>query len=214
MDDASRRTYAENTVINGSVRPKRYSFSFFLMLLFAACLVFTGFTEYKAESAAVSQEDLQQMYRKAQENSKAAVSFSIPAGFYQEDQMDLTDGPQAGRQYLPARTAVGTGGLFAGICRNGRKRRISKAGPSAVRQLQPESGGQIREAVRPEGIRQKEQNHRIYINNQDWPNNNQKLYAYFPKDGAYEEGTVRDGRWRWLPHDMDVLEASLPPLEE
>lgn len=44
----------------------------------------------------------------------------------------------------------------------------------------------------------------IYINNQDWPNNNQKLYAYFPEDGVYEEGSVRDGRWRWLPHDMDA----------
>ncbi len=44
----------------------------------------------------------------------------------------------------------------------------------------------------------------IYINNQDWPNNNQKLYAYFPEDGVYEEEGVRDGRWRWLPHDMDV----------
>ena len=43
----------------------------------------------------------------------------------------------------------------------------------------------------------------IYINNWDWPNNNYKLYRYFPASGeAYGSG-VYDGRWRWLLHDTD-----------
>lgn len=42
----------------------------------------------------------------------------------------------------------------------------------------------------------------IYINNWEWPQSNEKLYAYFPNDGKYGEG-VRDGRWRFLIHDMD-----------
>lgn len=45
--------------------------------------------------------------------------------------------------------------------------------------------------------------HNIYISNWDWPQNNEKAFAYFPEDGVYEEGTVRDGRWRFLIHDTD-----------
>jgi len=44
----------------------------------------------------------------------------------------------------------------------------------------------------------------IYLNNKDWPNNNYKCYAYVPAKGeSYTEGTVFDGRWRYLVHDMD-----------
>lgn len=43
----------------------------------------------------------------------------------------------------------------------------------------------------------------IYLANNDWPNNNYKCYRYFPGEGeALGEG-VYDGRWRYLPHDMD-----------
>ena len=49
----------------------------------------------------------------------------------------------------------------------------------------------------------------IYIDNEDWPQNNYKCYRYYPdyKDGemypTQTDGTVFDGRWRYLPHDMD-----------
>lgn len=49
----------------------------------------------------------------------------------------------------------------------------------------------------------------IYLDNEDWPHNNYKCYRYYPapKDGEIypqkTEGTVFDGRWRYLPHDMD-----------
>lgn len=44
----------------------------------------------------------------------------------------------------------------------------------------------------------------IYICNKDWPHNNYKCYRYYaPKGEAYEEGTIYDGRWRFLLHDMD-----------
>lgn len=43
----------------------------------------------------------------------------------------------------------------------------------------------------------------IALNNWDWPNNNFKCYKYVPAEGeSYGEG-VFDGRWRFLPHDMD-----------
>lgn len=44
----------------------------------------------------------------------------------------------------------------------------------------------------------------IYLNNKDWPQNNYKCYAYVAADGeSYTEGTVFDGKWRYLLHDAD-----------
>ena len=43
----------------------------------------------------------------------------------------------------------------------------------------------------------------IYINNNDWPQNNYKCYRYYAaEDEAYGTGET-DGRWRFLFHDMD-----------
>lgn len=44
----------------------------------------------------------------------------------------------------------------------------------------------------------------IYICNKDWPNNNFKCYRYYAPNGEnYEAGTIYDGKWRFLLHDMD-----------
>lgn len=43
-----------------------------------------------------------------------------------------------------------------------------------------------------------------YVNNLDWPHNNVKVYRYFPGEGqTYREGTVFDGRFRYLLFDLD-----------
>lgn len=43
----------------------------------------------------------------------------------------------------------------------------------------------------------------IYVCNYDWPHNNYKVYRYYADEtGEYGDG-VYDGRWRFLPHDMD-----------
>ncbi len=43
----------------------------------------------------------------------------------------------------------------------------------------------------------------ICLNNWDWPNNNYKVVRYVPAEGdTYKDG-VFDGRYRFLPHDMD-----------
>lgn len=43
-----------------------------------------------------------------------------------------------------------------------------------------------------------------YVNNTDWPENNVKIYRYAPAEGEeYLEGTVFDGRWRYLLFDLD-----------
>ena len=43
----------------------------------------------------------------------------------------------------------------------------------------------------------------ISLNNWDWPNNNYKVMRYVPAEGdTYNDG-VFDGRYRFLPHDMD-----------
>ena len=43
-----------------------------------------------------------------------------------------------------------------------------------------------------------------YVNNIDWPNNNVKVYRYVPAEGEeYREGTVFDGRYRYLLFDLD-----------
>lgn len=43
----------------------------------------------------------------------------------------------------------------------------------------------------------------IALNNWDWPNNNFKCYKYVPAAGESTGEGVFDGRWRYLPHDMD-----------
>lgn len=43
----------------------------------------------------------------------------------------------------------------------------------------------------------------IALNNWDWPNNNFKCYKYVPASGESLGDGVFDGRWRFLPHDMD-----------
>ncbi len=44
----------------------------------------------------------------------------------------------------------------------------------------------------------------VYICNKDWPHNNYKCYRYYASEGEkYESGTIYDGRWRFLLHDMD-----------
>lgn len=43
----------------------------------------------------------------------------------------------------------------------------------------------------------------IYINNWDWPQNNYKCYRYYADDNTDYGDGVYDGRWRYLPHDMD-----------
>lgn len=43
----------------------------------------------------------------------------------------------------------------------------------------------------------------VYMNNWDWPNNNNACYRYVADDGeSYGEG-VFDGRWRFILHDVD-----------
>ena len=43
----------------------------------------------------------------------------------------------------------------------------------------------------------------IALNNWDWPNNNFKCFKYVPAAGESAGEGVFDGRWRFLPHDMD-----------
>lgn len=44
----------------------------------------------------------------------------------------------------------------------------------------------------------------IYINNNDWPQNNYKCYRYYTdKNETYRSSGPQDGRWRFLFHDMD-----------
>lgn len=42
-----------------------------------------------------------------------------------------------------------------------------------------------------------------YVNNTDWPHNNVKIYRYVNDNGDYLEGTVFDGRYRYLLFDTD-----------
>ncbi len=42
-----------------------------------------------------------------------------------------------------------------------------------------------------------------YVGNMDWPNNNLKVYRYVDPNGDYKEGTVFDGRYRFLLFDAD-----------
>lgn len=43
----------------------------------------------------------------------------------------------------------------------------------------------------------------IYINNNDWPQNNYKCYRYYTAEGEKYGKEEQDGRWRFLFHDMD-----------
>lgn len=43
----------------------------------------------------------------------------------------------------------------------------------------------------------------IYIGNEDWPQNNYRLYRYYPAQGESLGEAPFDGRWRYLLHDMD-----------
>lgn len=43
----------------------------------------------------------------------------------------------------------------------------------------------------------------VIVSNKDWPNNNYKAYRYFAASGEEYGDGVYDGRWRYLPHDMD-----------
>ena len=43
----------------------------------------------------------------------------------------------------------------------------------------------------------------IYIGNKDWPYNNVRAWRYIADDGNYTEGTVFDGRYRYLLYDTD-----------
>ena len=43
-----------------------------------------------------------------------------------------------------------------------------------------------------------------FVDNSDWPNNNVKVYRYACAEGEeYQEGSVRDGRYRYLLYDTD-----------
>ncbi len=44
----------------------------------------------------------------------------------------------------------------------------------------------------------------IYIQNDDWPMRNNRTYKYFPDNGVYGSGD-KDGKWRYLVHDMDCV---------
>lgn len=43
----------------------------------------------------------------------------------------------------------------------------------------------------------------LYGGTYDWPNRNYKCYRYYPTDGVSYGDGVKDGRWRFLIHDMD-----------
>jgi len=50
----------------------------------------------------------------------------------------------------------------------------------------------------------------IYINNNDWPQNNMKVYRYYANDSAEystDENARTDGKWRWWMHDTDYAEG-------
>ena len=47
----------------------------------------------------------------------------------------------------------------------------------------------------------------IYINNNDWPQNNYRCYRYVPAPGEAPGEGVYDGRWRYLLHDTDFSMA-------
>lgn len=44
----------------------------------------------------------------------------------------------------------------------------------------------------------------VYMSNRDWPFNNIEAYRYVADDNQYTEGTVFDGRYRYLLYDVDT----------
>jgi hypothetical protein len=48
----------------------------------------------------------------------------------------------------------------------------------------------------------------IYSQNLDWPNHNMEMWRYFPTEDERSDPTLhphlRDGRWRWMPHDLEA----------
>lgn len=42
-----------------------------------------------------------------------------------------------------------------------------------------------------------------YINNEDWPHNNYRVYRYYASDGEQYAQAPFDGKWRYLLHDLD-----------
>ena len=46
--------------------------------------------------------------------------------------------------------------------------------------------------------------YQMYIGNEDWPQNNYKVYRYYAAEGEeYSDEAPFDGKWRYLLHDMD-----------
>lgn len=43
----------------------------------------------------------------------------------------------------------------------------------------------------------------IFISNKDWPNNNYKIYRYYPEEGEEITSEKMDGRWRYLFFDAE-----------
>lgn len=43
----------------------------------------------------------------------------------------------------------------------------------------------------------------IYLGNEDWPHNNYKTYRYYTAEKEAFGAAPFDGKWRYLPHDMD-----------
>jgi len=43
----------------------------------------------------------------------------------------------------------------------------------------------------------------IYIDNRDWPNNNMRMWRYFPSEGEIITNPYNDGKWRFLMYDTE-----------
>lgn len=48
----------------------------------------------------------------------------------------------------------------------------------------------------------------VYMANQDWPFNNEKIYRYVAENGDYQKDSVFDGRYRYLIYDTDTSMGS------
>jgi hypothetical protein len=45
--------------------------------------------------------------------------------------------------------------------------------------------------------------YQIHLLNEDWPHNNYKVYRYYAVEGEEYREAPFDGKWRYLPHDLD-----------
>ncbi|MCL2633695.1 MAG: CotH kinase family protein [Oscillospiraceae bacterium] len=43
----------------------------------------------------------------------------------------------------------------------------------------------------------------VFIDNKDWPNNNVRLWRYYPDDGEIIDNPFNDGKWRFLMYDVE-----------